>query len=159
MCTYSKKGREANILFTMYPNLAGQELVYLGTYVSGFRPGWNAPPGHLFAWLHDPESGRDTLLTVPSVVFNSFEHNPQNKLDPEVVARFIVGESYTVLPSGKSMICELRMANGYTCVGTASVIDPTNFDFDKARAASRRRAMDDLYKVLGYAKQDIVHGH
>ena len=159
MCTYHRNGREARIIGAMFPEVAGQELLLITTNVANPLASWEAPRGCLFVWMHNPETGKDTLLTVPSVVFNDTQHHPQNKLDPAIAERYITKETYTLLPSGKCLVCELTLANGYVCSGKSLVIDPSNFIFERARDSARRRAMEELFTVIGYAKQDIVHKH
>lgn len=66
----------------------------------------------------------------------------------------IVGESYTMLPSGKVMVCELTLYNGFTVRGESAVVDPANFREDLGREMSRKKAEDKVWELLGFLLQD-----
>lgn len=69
----------------------------------------------------------------------------------------IVGESYTMLPSGKVMVCELTLYNGFTVRGESAVVDPANFREDLGREMSRKKAEDKVWELLGFGLQDKLH--
>ena len=50
------------------------------------------------------------------------------RLTPEHIDSVIAGKTFTVLPSGKCMVCELTLANGYTLRGEASTVSKENFN-------------------------------
>lgn len=70
------------------------------------------------------------------------------------VSAAIVGETYTVLPSGRSMICELTLKNGFTVRGESSVVSAANFNEEVGRRVSRENAVHEVWQLLGYALVD-----
>ena len=70
----------------------------------------------------------------------------------------IVDETYTVLPSGKVMVCELTLKNGFTVTGEAAVVSRENFNEGIGRRVSRERAKNKIWQLEGYLLQDRLHG-
>ena len=71
----------------------------------------------------------------------------------EHVNACIVGETYTVLPSGKVMVCELTLANGFTVRGEAAAVSRENFNHEIGQRVSRERAVQQVWLVEGYLLQ------
>ena len=72
------------------------------------------------------------------------------------VQRAIVGETYTRLPSGKVMICELTIDNGFTVRGESCVVNAANFDELTARKKSREAASAKVWELLGFRLQEQI---
>ena len=79
------------------------------------------------------------------------------RLTPESIDAVIVDESYTVLPSGKVMVCELTLANGFTVRGEAATVSKENFNEEIGRKISRANARDKVWEVEGYLLQQKLH--
>ncbi|MFI0399661.1 MAG: Gp49 family protein [Thiolinea sp.] len=75
------------------------------------------------------------------------------RLSPELIDSVIESESYVVLPSGKSMICELMLRNGYSVRGESSVVSKENFDENIGRKISRENAREKIWQLEGYLLQ------
>lgn len=75
------------------------------------------------------------------------------RLSPELIDSVIESESYVVLPSGKSMICELMLRNGYSVRGESSVVSKENFDENIGRKISRANAREKIWQLEGYLLQ------
>lgn len=90
------------------------------------------------------QSIRDRQLNAPRVT-------------PMTIDAVIVGESYTVLPSGKVMVCELTLANGYTVRGEAAVVSKANFNAEIGRTISRTNARNKIWELEGYLLQEKLH--
>lgn len=94
---------------------------------------------------------------------NEIEQEIQSKglmaprLTPEDISAAIVGESYTMLPSGKTMVCELTLRNGFTVLGDASVVSPENFNEDIGRAISYDNARNKIWELEGYLLQQRLY--
>lgn len=80
------------------------------------------------------------------------------RVTPEKVDAAIVSETYTVLPSGKCMICELTLRNGFTVRGEASAVSKENFNEEIGRKVSRSKARDQIWQLEGYLLQDRLAG-
>ena len=65
----------------------------------------------------------------------------------------IVGETFTMLPSGKVMVCELMLRNGCSVRGEASVIRNEKFNEQTGRNISRKRAYDKVRQLEVYLLQ------
>lgn len=76
------------------------------------------------------------------------------RLKPEDIDAKIVGETYTKLPSGKVMVCELTLANGFTVRGEAAVVSVENFDEEIGKTISRRNARNKIWELEGYLLQE-----
>ena len=83
------------------------------------------------------------------------------RLTPDSIAAAIVGETYTTLPSGKVMVCELTLRNGYTVRGEAACVSRENFDEAIGRRVSRENAVRQVWQLEGYLLQQRLHdaGH
>jgi hypothetical protein len=85
----------------------------------------------------------------------SVTSGPRVTLDQVRLA--ITGESYTMLPSAKVMVCELTLYNGFTVRGESAVVDPSNFREELGRQISREHAEAKVWELLGFLLQDKLH--
>lgn len=79
------------------------------------------------------------------------------RLSPEKIDAAIVGETYTVLPSGKVMVCELTLRNGFTVRGDAAVVSKANFNEEVGRKVSRENARAKVWELEGYLLQERLY--
>lgn len=79
------------------------------------------------------------------------------KVTKEMVEEQIVGKTFTTLPSGKKMVCELTLKNGFTVTGEASVVDKENFVQEVGEKISYQRAFDKVWYLLGYEMQTKLY--
>lgn len=54
--------------------------------------------------------------------------------------------------------CVLVLRNGFTCVGTSACASPENFDAEIGRKLARQKALDDVWKVMGYELRSKIAG-
>lgn len=59
-----------------------------------------------------------------------------------------------VHPLNQLTLCVLVLRNGFTVVGTSSVVSPDNFDAAIGRQVARRNAVAQIWPLLGYALLD-----
>jgi hypothetical protein len=83
-------------------------------------------------------------LNVPRVTLNQIENS-------------ITGETYTVLPSGKVVVCELTLTNGFTVRGESAVISVSNFSDGIGRRISRQRAVNQIWQLEDYLLQQKLY--
>ena len=76
------------------------------------------------------------------------------RLTPQRIDAVIVGETYTNLPSGKVMVCELTLKNGFTVRGEAAVVSKENFNEEVGRKISRENARSKVWELEGYLLQN-----
>lgn len=72
------------------------------------------------------------------------------RITPDKVKSVIHNVTYTVLPSGKTLICEVTLVNGFTVIGKASVVSKENFIEEIGRKVSFERAVQSIYELEGY---------
>lgn len=66
----------------------------------------------------------------------------------------IVGDTYTVLPDGRTTICTLTLDNGYTVRGEATCVCPENFDRALGEQYSYADARRRVWPLLGFRLAD-----
>ena len=76
------------------------------------------------------------------------------RLSPEKIDAVIVGETFTTLPSGKVMVCELTLKNGFTVRGEAAVVSKANFNEEVGQKVSRENARAKVWELEGYLLQE-----
>lgn len=62
----------------------------------------------------------------------------------------IVGETYTVLPSGRVTVCELTLKNGFTVRGESAVVFIENNVPETGREVARTNAVNQIWQLLGF---------
>lgn len=62
----------------------------------------------------------------------------------------IEATSYTVLPNTTTTVCQLRMRNGYTVIGTSSCVDPNEFSVAVGEKFAFEDAIDKAWPLEGY---------
>ncbi len=75
------------------------------------------------------------------------------RLTPYDIDAVIVGETFTVLPSGKVMVCELTLVNGFTVRGEAATVSKENFNVEIGQKISRENARSKVWELEGYLLQ------
>ena len=81
------------------------------------------------------------------------------RLTPTDVDAAIVSESFTVLPSGKVMVCELTLRNGFTVRGDAATVSKENFNVAIGERISRENARAKVWELEGYLLQQRIYEH
>ena len=76
------------------------------------------------------------------------------RLTPADIDAAIVSESFTVLPSGKAMVCELILRNGFSVRGESACVSKANFNFEIGQKISREDARNKVWMLEGYALQE-----
>lgn len=85
---------------------------------------------------------------------NAFGNAPRVTL--EQVEAAIVGETYTVLPNGRTTVCQLTLDNGFTVEGMSACVSIENFNAELGNKYSRQRAVDQVWQLLGFRLQDTL---
>jgi Phage protein (N4 Gp49/phage Sf6 gene 66) family len=81
----------------------------------------------------------------------------RSRLTPQDIDAVIKEETYTTLPSGKVMVCELTLLNGFTVRGEAAVVSKANFNEEIGRKISRDNARNKIWELEGYLLQDRLY--
>jgi hypothetical protein len=78
------------------------------------------------------------------------------RLTPEAIESKIESATYTILPSGKVMVCELMLTNGYSIRGEAATVSKANFDEEVGRIIFLKNAKDKIWQLEGYLLQEVL---
>ena len=70
------------------------------------------------------------------------------------VNKCIIDETYTVLPSGRTMICELTLRNGFTVRGESSCVSIENFNYELGQKISKDDARNKVWMLEAYLLKD-----
>lgn len=79
------------------------------------------------------------------------------RLTPAHIDAAIVGETFTRLPSGKALVCELTLRNGFTVRGEAAVVSVANFNQEIGERISREKARSKVWELEAYLLQQRLH--
>jgi len=69
------------------------------------------------------------------------------RLTPAHIDAAIKAVSYTILPSGRTTVCELTLQNGYTVHGISSVVSKANFDHEIGKKVSYQAAREKIWQL------------
>ena len=72
------------------------------------------------------------------------------KVTLEGIKSKIKGETYLVLPDGKSTLCILELENGFTIKGLSACVDAANFDLMLGRKYAYENAIEQIWPLEGY---------
>ena len=72
------------------------------------------------------------------------------RLTPESIDSVIVNATYTMLPSGKVMVCEITLKNGFTVRGGSCVVSKDNFNLEIGKRVSFEKARDKIWDQIRY---------
>jgi len=74
----------------------------------------------------------------------------------EYLESLIVSKSFTTLPSGKTMVCELILRNGFGVIGKSGVVDIKKFDQTLGEKYSYDDAFNQIWQLEGYMMQTAL---
>lgn len=72
------------------------------------------------------------------------------RLTPEHIDSVIVGETYTNLPDGRTVVCQLTLKNGFTVDGKSACVSKDNFNQEIGNKISRSNAREKIWELEGY---------
>lgn len=79
------------------------------------------------------------------------------RLTPESLDAVINRTTFTTLPSGKVMVCEITLINGFTVRGEASTVSKANFNEEIGKEISYKNAREKIWQLEGYLLQDKLY--
>lgn len=72
----------------------------------------------------------------------------------EDVERAILSETYTLLPNGRTTVCQLTLIDngdsGFTVEGQSACVSKANYNEEMGKKFSRERALERVWMVLGF---------
>lgn len=79
------------------------------------------------------------------------------RVTPTDIDRKIKGVTYTTLPSGKVMVCEITLVNGFTVRGEAATVSKANFNEEIGHTVSYKNAREKIWELEGYLLQNELY--
>ena len=76
------------------------------------------------------------------------------RLTPDDIDAKIKGKTFTNLPSGKCVVCEITLQNGFTVRGEAACVSPKNFDQEIGNKIAFKNAREKVWQLEGYLLQE-----
>ena len=81
----------------------------------------------------------------------------KNRLTPQDIENMIDTWVFLRSPGSTLTVCELKLTNGCTLVGTSNVIDPNNFSSEIGEKVALENAKGKIWEAEGYAiKRDMI---
>ena len=116
------------------------------------------------------ELGKTEDKKITKIVYIPFVtklgvHREEDNIPPEgKVSDFRVTEDlicskiknidFTVMPSGKAVICEITLENGFTVRGESAVVDTANFILEIGQKIAFEQAVNKIWEIEGYLMQE-----
>lgn len=69
----------------------------------------------------------------------------------------IVSETYTVLPDGRTTICQLTLDNDFTVIGKSACVSKENFNTELGEKFAREEAVSNVWGLLAFRLADQLH--
>ncbi|WP_111860182.1 Gp49 family protein [Acinetobacter sp. CFCC 10889] len=79
------------------------------------------------------------------------------RLTPVHIDRVIVGETYTNLPDGRTVICQLTLKNGFTVDGKSACVSKDNFNQEIGNQIARENAREKIWELEGYLLKEKLY--
>jgi hypothetical protein len=57
---------------------------------------------------------------------------------------------YVVMPDGRTTICQIQLANGFSVIGTSSCINKNDFNLTLGREIAYKNAFEKIWELEGY---------
>lgn len=76
--------------------------------------------------------------------------NVYTKPTMQMVTDKIKSVTYTRLPAGTAIVCEIQLHNLHTCHGIAVVVDMDNDDVEMGKTEAYRKALTGVFEIVAY---------
>ncbi len=82
-----------------------------------------------------------------------------NKVSLSDMMAKIKSTTYTVLPNGKTTICQLVLENGFSIEGQSACVDPANYNQALGEKYAFENAIDKMWPLEGYLLAETIYQH
>lgn len=82
---------------------------------------------------------------------------PAAKVTLQEVEAAVKGVTFSVLPNGRTTVCQITCDNGFTVEGLSACVNIENYDQAIGERLSRERAINELWGHLGFRLADRQH--
>ena len=80
-----------------------------------------------------------------------------NTVTEQAIAAKIRKTTYTVLPNGRTTICQITLENGFSVEGKSACVDIANFDEVKGQQYAFRDAFRQIWELEGYLLAEAMY--
>ena len=87
-------------------------------------------------------------------ILNQTKDMYASRVSTERVEGVIVAEQYYVFPGTTLTVCALTLVNGHTVIGENACVSVEGWDVGRGRIESRKRAVDKIWELEGYALRE-----
>jgi hypothetical protein len=81
----------------------------------------------------------------------------RTKVTLEDIQSKVKKTTFTLLPDGKTTICQLQMENDYTVNGHSACVDPANYNQALGEKYSYEDAINKAWPLEGYLLAEEIH--
>ena len=109
--------------------------------------------------LSDQDLANNMIFVCKRLIKTKNKENKtmvNNKLQDNDLEKEISNYTFTILPSGKTTVCELILKNGFSVVGVASCLDIRNFDKELGEKCALKDAKRKAFDLVAYSKQTEI---
>lgn len=83
--------------------------------------------------------------------------NQPNKVSLNDLLAKVKGATYTVLPNGRTTICQLTLENGYTVEGQSACVDIANYNKALGEQYAYNDAISKIWPLEGYLLAESLY--
>ena len=80
-----------------------------------------------------------------------------NRVTPQDIQDAIVNKTFTLLPDGRTTICQLTLYNGFSVYGSSACVSIENYNQELGERYSEEKAIDRVWEALGAVLADRLH--
>lgn len=81
----------------------------------------------------------------------------KSKVTMQDILDKIKGVTYTLLPNGRTTICQLTMQNGFTIEGDSACVSAANYKQADGEKYAHEKAVDNAWAFEGYLLAERLH--
>lgn len=83
--------------------------------------------------------------------------NQPNKVTLNDILDKVKGATYTLLPNGRTTICQLMLENGYTVEGKSACVDIANYNKALGEQYAYKDAIEQIWELEGYLLSETLY--
>ena len=130
----------------------GDEPGFLVEYVDGGAPNDKRHLGYI-SWTPADVFNRTYREVGPT----TFPAKGAPRVSGDEVNAAMKSRTFTVLPDGRTTVCNITLDNGFTVRGEASCVCGENFDPTIGETVAQQNAVNEVWKMLGFRLAERLH--
>lgn len=130
----------------------GDEPGFLVEYVDGGAPNDKRHLGYI-SWTPADVFNRTYREVGPT----TFPAKGAPRVTVDEVNAAMKSRTFTVLPDGRTTVCNITLDNGFTVRGESSCVCGENFDPTIGETIAQQNAVNEVWKMLGFRLAERLH--